>query len=64
MIAQEPDYFCADCGWEGDEPVCAVCGEAAESLTYDKESDDDEDREDNIGYDIESIENNDEEDEY
>lgn len=29
------NFFCPDCGWEGDEPICAVCGSATESLGID-----------------------------
>lgn len=27
-------YFCPDDGWEGDEPLCPLCGMQAESLEY------------------------------
>lgn len=27
-------YFCPDDGWEGDEPICPLCGVQAESLEY------------------------------
>lgn len=32
---QPATYFCPNCAWEGDEPVCAVCGEKTESLEVD-----------------------------
>ncbi len=28
-------YFCPECGWEGNEPICTVCGVKAEALDVD-----------------------------
>lgn len=30
-------YFCPECGYEGDEPICPHCSIPAESLDYDEE---------------------------
>lgn len=29
------NYFCPDCGWEGTEATCALCGAPTESLEVD-----------------------------
>lgn len=29
------NYFCPDCGWEGEETICAICGSPTESLAVD-----------------------------
>jgi hypothetical protein len=31
----ETTYFCPECGWEGPDPICAVCGSKTESLNID-----------------------------
>lgn len=31
----DTSYFCPECGWEGFEPICAICGGKAESLNID-----------------------------
>lgn len=28
-------YFCPDCGWDGNEPICAVCESKAEPIDVD-----------------------------
>ena len=34
-MAIEKSYFCPDCGWEGTDALCAICGSPTESLTVD-----------------------------
>lgn len=30
-------YFCPECGYEGEDPICPHCNIPAESLEYDEE---------------------------
>jgi len=34
-MPKEKSYFCPDCGWEGEETLCAICGSPTESLSVD-----------------------------
>ena len=39
-------YFCPDCGWEGNEAICPICNSHAESLDEPDDTKDDEGEED------------------
>lgn len=43
MSTLEPEFFCPDCGWEGDESVCPGCLNPAESLNYGEDTSEKED---------------------
>jgi hypothetical protein len=52
----EITYFCPECGWEGPDQICAVCGGKTESLDMDPVTGDmNEDDEDLPLEDIEDV---------